>query len=103
YQRRGGLSEELLQGLEKRMEDPRSPGSALVLYEGLVPRFPRYESGGSSTTINTETPAAAVATTTEDPREVLRRQEEAHRRSCLEREAGWEARVAEVMAAADGV
>ncbi|CBJ26615.1 hypothetical protein Esi_0035_0126 [Ectocarpus siliculosus] len=103
YQRRGGLSEELLQGLEERMEDPRSPGSALVLYEGLVPRFPRYESGGSSTTITTGTPAAAVATTTEDPREVLRREEGAHRRSCLEREAGWEARVAEVMAAADGV
>ncbi|CAM9287860.1 unnamed protein product, partial [Ectocarpus sp. 6 AP-2014] len=102
YQRRGGLSEELLQGLEERMEDPRSPGSALVLYEGLVPRFPRYESGGSSTTITTGTPAAAVATTTEDPREVLRREEGAHRRSCLEREAGWEARVAEVMAAADG-
>ncbi|CAN0225534.1 unnamed protein product [Ectocarpus fasciculatus] len=86
------------------MEDPRSPGAALVLYEGLVPHFPPYKSGGSSETIitaTTGTPAAAAATTTEDPREVLRRQEEAHRQSCLEREADWEARVVEAMAAAD--
>lgn len=88
------------------MEDPRSPGPALVLYGGLVPHFPRYEAGRSSTTITTATtgtPAPATPTTTEDPREMLRRQEEAHRRSCLEREAGWEARVAEAMAAADAV
>lgn len=77
------------------MEDPRLPPPAIELRRGLVPRVFNEEEAGVG--------SATAPASTADPREILRRDEEIHRRSCLTREAGWEADVKEAMAAADAV
>lgn len=75
------------------MEDPRLPPPAVELHVGgLAPVFPGSKGAG-----------LASATATIDPREALRCEEESHRRSCLSREAGWEAEVFEAMTTADAV
>ncbi|CAM9597382.1 unnamed protein product [Pylaiella littoralis] len=94
WQRRGGLSEDLLRGLEARMEDLQLPRPAVELRKGLVPRFPSKEAGGGVS-------AAKTTAASMDTRQILRREEEIHRLACLSREAGWEAEIFEAMAAAD--
>ena len=83
------------------MEDPRLPRPAVELrHGGLVPEFPDSKQADLTSAAGAE---AGAATTTIAPREALRREEESHRRSCLAREAGWEAEVFEAMATADAV
>lgn len=116
-------------GLEARMEDPEVPSPAVTLYSGLVPTVhgddgsgiptsaaavavavgetmpPTTEDAAGIAAVAAAATARKIETETEpmDPREALRREEEAHRRSCQTREAGWGAEVVEAMTAADTV
>lgn len=66
------------------MEDPRFPPPSVELRKGLIPKL--SEDGPKS-----------------DPRAFLKREEDNHRRDCLERETGWRAEVFEALTAADTV
>lgn len=81
------------------MEDPQLPAPAVELRRGLVPRVFNDDGGDARAGAGSGTTSAAAA----DPREILRREEETHRWTCLAREAGWEADVAQAMAVADAV
>eukprot|EP00904_Undaria_pinnatifida_P005438 jgi/Undpi1/2023/HiC_scaffold_12.g05409.m1 len=83
WQRRGGLSGDILRGLEARLQDSHLPPPSIELRKGLVPKLPdRGERGG-------------------DLRDLLSLEEGVHRRECLAREALWEAQVFQALAAAD--
>lgn len=84
------------------MEDPQLPPPAVELRRGLVPRVFNDDGGDARAGAGSATTSAAGAAAA-DPREILRREEEIHRWTCLAREAGWEADVAQAMAVADAV
>lgn len=67
------------------MEDPHLPSPAVELRKGLIPKLPKQGMG------------------IEDPRVLLKQEEFEHRKTCLEREARWDAEVFEALAAADVV
>ncbi|CAM9569652.1 unnamed protein product, partial [Hapterophycus canaliculatus] len=83
WQRRGGLSADLLEGVETRLRDPGAQGSpGEELRRRLVPKLPPVE---------------------ELPRELLEEEEEAHRRECEEREERWDSELAETLTTAEEV
>ncbi|CAN0267568.1 unnamed protein product, partial [Ectocarpus sp. 12 AP-2014] len=82
YQRKGGLSAELLSGVESRLRDPNVKDPKAELRQSLVPRLPRVG---------------------DLPRVILERTEEAHRKECEEREERWDVELADTLATAEEV